>query len=291
MLRLVNLMVCLILLLSGCAHFSDPAQKQNKRQLQGQRQQQAQWQQQKKMLKQQLEKTTELVVYIQSLQNNINLQNTNIKHLETELNKVNESVSSVNANVQKIAIKPRVTKTIQPALANCKQSNKFIIGEKEWVYLPAANTHFKARIDSGATTSSISASNIERFEKDGQKWVRFDLTHSSDDTSVNLERPLDRRVAIIQSSSDKKESRLVISLMIKIGDISQNTQFTLADRSQMDFPILLGRSFLRDIVLIDVSKQFSQTRFIPDPIDLKPEAELEQNSETDINENQVEITQ
>ncbi|MGL6055670.1 MAG: RimK/LysX family protein, partial [Vibrio metschnikovii] len=41
--------------------------------------------------------------------------------------------------------------------------------------------------------------------------------------------------------------------------IHQKSQFTLADRSQMTHPILLGREFIRDIAVVDVSRQYIQT--------------------------------
>lgn len=159
-------------------------------------------------------------------------------------------------------VKGLKTKQAVPPTAR-RQYDKLIIGEEEWVFLPVANAYFRARIDSGAATSSISAKNLERFERDGKKWVRFDLEHKDTKHAVTLERPIERRVAIKQSTSDEKESRPVISLMVKLGELSETTEFTLADREQMSFPILLGRSFLRDVVLIDVSKQFLIPQYRP----------------------------
>ena len=215
-------------------------------------------------LQKQQEQNEQILEQVKVLQSSLEAQNETMEQLESQLHKVKKSVSRVYRKVKTIAKNSKPRKKEKPSKKPvCKQNNKFVVGEEEWVYLPVLQAHFKARVDSGATTSSISAKNIERFEKDGKKWVRFDLEYKGGSKAITLERPLKRRVAIKQSSTAQKESRLVISLMIKMGKHSQNTEFTLADRSLMDFPVLLGRSFLRDMALVDVSQQFIQPKFIP----------------------------
>lgn len=56
------------------------------------------------------------------------------------------------------------------------------------------------------------------------------------------------------------ERRAVVELWVRLGKIHEKTQFTLADRSQMTHPVLLGREFIRDIAVVDVSKQYIQTK-------------------------------
>jgi hypothetical protein len=46
---------------------------------------------------------------------------------------------------------------------------------------------------------------------------------------------------------------------VKLGSIHEKAQFTLADRSQMSHPVLLGREFIRDIAMVDVSKKYIHT--------------------------------
>ena len=58
---------------------------------------------------------------------------------------------------------------------------------------------------------------------------------------------------------DQAERRAVIELWVKVGKIHEKAQFTLADRSQMSHPVLLGREFIKDIALVDVSKKYVQT--------------------------------
>ncbi|CAM3583556.1 MULTISPECIES: ATP-dependent zinc protease family protein [Halomonas] len=143
-------------------------------------------------------------------------------------------------------------------------TTKTLLGRSEWVGLPSMGTYLKARVDSGANTSSLSASDITRFERDGEDWVRFKLALNEDDIAVEAQRdewieaPIVRRVRIVQASGE--ESRPVISLLMTLGPIRENVDFTLNDRTHLDYPVLLGRRFLMDIALIDVADTFLHDR-------------------------------
>lgn len=137
---------------------------------------------------------------------------------------------------------------------------KTLLGRNEWAGLPSIGTYLQARIDSGANTSSLSARDITPFERDGEDWVRFKLALNDDDVVVDhvrdewIEAPVERRVRIVQASGD--DSRPVISLLLTLGPLRENVEFTLNDRSHLEYPILLGRRFLLDIALIDVAESY-----------------------------------
>lgn len=142
--------------------------------------------------------------------------------------------------------------------------NKAVLGSSEWIGLPDVGTYLKARIDSGANTSSLSAREITRFERDGEDWVRFKLGLAEDDAVVEsvrgewIEAPIERRVRVIQATGE--ESRPVVTLMMTLGSIRQPVEFTLSDRTHLDFPALLGRRFLLDIAVIDVAERYLHKR-------------------------------
>lgn len=146
---------------------------------------------------------------------------------------------------------------------------RVVIGEAEWIYLPILKRHFEARVDSGAATSSLSATQIERFERDGKRWVRFQLQHDDEaaDGSLTIEAEVVRTAVIRQVSNDETERRPVVRLTLNLGQrLQQEAEFTLTDRSQMSYPILLGRQFLRDVVLIDVGRKFIHNKFVPETV-------------------------
>lgn len=156
---------------------------------------------------------------------------------------------------------PAPAATDCPAPGDSSPGNKEIIGAIEWVYMDPPRAHFRARVDSGAETSSLSASNVVEFERDGDDWVRFTFQHDSTDEPVDFELPIKRTVLIRQASSEEPERRVVIEIDIRLGDQLQSTEFTLTDRSSMTYPVLLGRAFLMDLYVVDVSRSYTHKRF------------------------------
>ncbi|MGK0373565.1 MAG: ribosomal protein S6--L-glutamate ligase [Arenicella sp.] len=132
---------------------------------------------------------------------------------------------------------------------------KTIIGNQEWCAFPElAIPAIKARIDSGAKTSSMHAFNIKRFLRDGVSWVSFEVhpLQNNQHTVILCERPIvDKR--IVKSSSGIGETRYVISVPVKLGDDVWDIQLTLANRDSMGFRMLLGREAMNGKMIVDPS--------------------------------------
>ncbi|MGF1696409.1 RimK/LysX family protein [Vibrio lamellibrachiae] len=139
------------------------------------------------------------------------------------------------------------------------EDGKLILGDQEWVYIPGMKQSFKARVDTGATTSSVSAQDIVQFERDGKDWVKFKMD-MGDTLSKEIALPIQRWVKIRQSNSEESEKRPVVVAWVQVGDLKEKTEFTLSDRNHMKFSILLGRSFFKDVAIVDVSKKFVQDK-------------------------------
>ncbi|ENM5787867.1 ATP-dependent zinc protease [Vibrio metoecus] len=146
------------------------------------------------------------------------------------------------------------------SMAKHTSDGKIVLGDKEWVYLPGLKESFKARIDTGATTSSISAVDIVTFERSGQDWVKFRIEHDNV-RSEEISLPVERWVRIRQSSAEKPQRRAVVMAWIQIGDLKEYTEFTLTDRTHLTYPLLLGRSFFKDVAVVDVSRHYIQEKF------------------------------
>ena len=131
---------------------------------------------------------------------------------------------------------------------------KLVVGRHEQVWLEDIQLALPARIDTGAETASLDARNIERFERNGERWVRFEILHPDTGQALQLERRLKRTVSIIQSNTSEPERRPVIKLGITMGHITQSAEFTLSNRSHLDYQLLIGRNILRDVMVVDVSK-------------------------------------
>lgn len=130
-----------------------------------------------------------------------------------------------------------------------------LIGELEQVYIKEAKMKLTARVDTGATTSSISADDIVRFERDGDKWVRFVIRDNKGKKSELIEKPLSRIVRIKQHDSEGQR-RLVVDLQILMGPIRIKREFSLTDRSDFKYPVLIGRNVLRSKAAVDVGHKY-----------------------------------
>ncbi len=194
-----------------------------------------------------------------------------IGDVNLQLDQQNEQLASINKQLVVLAAaNPSFSNVSCPTDTPAAQyDGRIIVGALEWVYLPIATHHYQARIDSGATTSSIHADNILRFERDGKKWVRFELREDDDSEPIEIETPLTRMVLIRQASAGETERRPVVTLTVNLGGLQQNSEFTLTDRSKMTYPVLLGRNFLQDVTLIDVGRNMIQSKFLPKTVPAK----------------------
>ena len=135
-----------------------------------------------------------------------------------------------------------------------------VIGSVEWCRFPQLGVPaIKARVDSGAKTSTIQADKIKPFIKDGQEWVKFDVTPIQDNRSILVsceERVTGRK--LVKNTSGISEERLVVQTTMKLGEHSWKVDLTLANRDTMEFRMLLGRDAFMDRYLVDVSKEYVQ---------------------------------
>ena len=145
----------------------------------------------------------------------------------------------------------------EPA-ADCKprriRGEKLVVGRMEQVWLPDLGLALAARIDTGAETASLDARNITMFERNGERWVGFEILDPETEETIKIERKVSRMVRIVQSNVSEPERRPVIRLSIVIGHIDQTAEFTLSDRSHLDYQALVGRNILKDVMVVDVSK-------------------------------------
>jgi hypothetical protein len=182
--------------------------------------------------------------------------------LSKQLTKLNDDVDKIPAEVTAICgIPPSAAEcgVDQPVHTVILSGDKMVVGELEKVWIDPPGAMVIARVDTGANVSSLHAGNLVEFERDGDDWVRFELI--LDNEIVTLERPVSRHVRIFQQADQKGSRRPVVSMRLRLGDIQDTFEFTLADRAHLDFQMLLGRNFLSDVTLVDVGKQFVQPHF------------------------------
>ena len=133
-----------------------------------------------------------------------------------------------------------------------------VIGWREWVGLPELGIKsVKAKVDTGARSSSLHAFDLEQFVKDGDEWVRFKVQPNQRDTRKTVEteaKILEMRA--VRSSSGKADLRPVVLTTIKLLDETWSVELTLANRDEMGFRMLLGREAFRRKFLVDAGKSY-----------------------------------
>ncbi|WP_210439280.1 ATP-dependent zinc protease family protein [Nocardioides xinjiangensis] len=137
-----------------------------------------------------------------------------------------------------------------------------VVGWREWVALPQAGLPWvKAKIDTGARSSSIHTFDLESFDRDGEEWVRFSIHpwQRSDEDHVELALPvLDRRE--VRSSNGQAEERYAVALDVTLAGRTVTTEMTLSNRDEMGFRMLIGRAALERGFLVDASRSYAGGR-------------------------------
>lgn len=115
----------------------------------------------------------------------------------------------------------------------------------------------EAKIDTGAYTSALHCSNIrEATLPDGSRVIRFQLLDSSHPQYNNqLFEFKTFFLRDIKSSFGDVQERYVIRTQIQLYEEIFEAEFSLSDRSDLKYPVLIGRALLQNNFLVDVSKK------------------------------------
>jgi hypothetical protein len=128
-----------------------------------------------------------------------------------------------------------------------------LYGRYEYIKLPEIGGEtLKAKMDTGALTASLSAKDIEKFTRDGDDWVRFRLATKDADGKVYEHKV--SRMSKIKSRADEEDEgetvevarRPVVDLELCLGDEKRTIEVNLVDRSNFNYPLLIGAKGLRE---------------------------------------------
>jgi hypothetical protein len=138
-----------------------------------------------------------------------------------------------------------------PGSSAAADAHKQVVGAVEDVVIEALDLHYRARIDTGAQTSSIHAEDIE-IDPQGDavdKPITFRLVDERGES-----RRVETRVARVLTvrTAEGSERRYAVPLTVRWRDTSKSVLFTLNDRSHMHYRLLLGRNWLHGDFVVDV---------------------------------------
>jgi hypothetical protein len=133
--------------------------------------------------------------------------------------------------------------------------DKIVVGWVEEVKISPGNLVLRAKVDTGADNSSLNVSAYTLFERDTKPYVRFEVTDRGGKTTT-LELPV-VRTAKIKRHKGPRQLRPVVILSICLGTYRADAEVNLVDRSRFLYPMLIGRSFLRQAFVIDPSRELT----------------------------------
>ncbi|WP_170596222.1 ATP-dependent zinc protease family protein [Ruegeria arenilitoris] len=142
-----------------------------------------------------------------------------------------------------------------------------VIGWMEYIDLPDLPLNdIKAKIDTGARTSALHATDIRRFQRDGHHWVSFLTEVPGGEGMIRIEAPIKER-RNIKNTSGIPENRIVIRTTIRLGDETWPLDLSLTDRTNMTFQMIVGRAALKNHAIAVHTKRAHLLRGKPKHLD------------------------
>ena len=170
-----------------------------------------------------------------------------------------EYINAKKSDLNKIGygiLQPKSNKTHDKnKIVNAIITTKGLVGRAEKIRIYPGNIKLKARIDTGAETSSLHVTSTYLFFKNEEQWIHFTTTTIKGKT-VHFEKKI-QRIATIKRHYDEDQSRIVVLLGICLGNTYREEEVNLFDREGFIYPVLIGRNFLSNYYIVDSSQVFS----------------------------------
>ena len=140
-----------------------------------------------------------------------------------------------------------------PLVSSARRPDRPVLGWREWVALPEWDVpHLKAKVDTGARTSSLHTFDLEWFERDDERWVRFEIhpwQRSTANSVVAEAAVVSSRD--VRSSSGVVDHRPVVRTPVVLAGSPVPAEITLTRRDEMGFRMLIGREAIRELFVVD----------------------------------------
>lgn len=154
-----------------------------------------------------------------------------------------------------------------PAFAKDRhEDNLQLLGWVENAFLVAPGFELRAKLDTGANTSSLDARVIKRFRQWGRRWVRFSVRDPETGEEVVMVRERERTIGIVQHEGDN-DVRPTVKIELCVAGGRHDIEVSLIDRTNFNYPLLLGRRALRRIAVVHPGDTFLSDATCPEDLD------------------------
>ena len=129
-----------------------------------------------------------------------------------------------------------------------------MIGIEEPVAIEPFKTPFPAKIDTGADVASIDAENIKLVKRGEENIVVFTIRQRGTGEEHQYKLPLKRRISIVRHGR-KPQQRYVVMMTVRIGKVTLTREFSLANRKNFEYQVLIGRNIIAGAAAVDPSRR------------------------------------
>ncbi len=142
-------------------------------------------------------------------------------------------------------------------LANTDEG-KLTLGRIEWLWVPEIDRYFAVLLDTALDLSVLYADNIQPFERDGKKWLRFDIERNGWRSSIDT--PVLRQDKITYLGNVRPVRGTVVSLPVQLASFSDAIEFIVVEKKKSYPQIIMGKNFLTDVAKVDVSLKYTMKK-------------------------------
>ena len=133
---------------------------------------------------------------------------------------------------------------------------KLLVGWKETLDLPELGIYgIEAKVDTGAASSVLHCNSYKVVKEDGQDWIICELIINFETEETKTLKLKLYKTKLVKSSFGQEEKRFYIRTTATLYDQVFGIKISFRNRSQMTYPMILGKNFLYKRFLVDVSKE------------------------------------
>jgi hypothetical protein len=143
---------------------------------------------------------------------------------------------------------------------------RIVLGWREWVALPGLGVAaLRAKIDSGARSSSLHVDAQWQFSDAGTPWVGFRFSPGAVGAgAVECQAPI-HDIRNVTDSGGHRTQRLFVRTGLRLAGVEREIEINLTDRRGMRFPMLLGRTAMARVFTVDPARSFLHGKAAPIP--------------------------
>lgn len=157
--------------------------------------------------------------------------------------------------VERLVVQPAAP--VEPEQARPRTGGELdlpIIGRVEFLQLEYPGIQLEGLMDTAAELTTLGVADIQLVEKDGQQHVLYALTDPATGEVHPMDSPLQRR-ATLKLGDGSSVRAYIVRLWLTLGENRARVEVALSERTDMLAPLLVGRNFLTDVAIVDVSQR------------------------------------